>query len=243
MSPEDRGEERIVSDGEKDRSLAGLWNRARRVLRWPSRPDAGGWDAAGGGAVHRSKTLEAFLAAMAGSAAPVIVDLGPAIGANVAFLGARLACKLFPEDLYAHFDRPFARADGDGLEAMLAARLQQAPGSVDGILAWDVFDYAGRREAAALGGRLASLLRPGGLMMAMFTTALRHEPASKRYVIVDGGHLRHRPAPGARWPRRVWPLHDIETLLAPLEVCQSHLLLHQQREMLLRRPLAPGKEG
>jgi hypothetical protein len=134
-------------------------------------------------------------------------------------------------------------ADGDGLEAMLAARLQQAPGSVDGILAWDVFDYAGRREAAALAERLTSLLRPGGLMMALFTTEPRQETASQRYEIVDDDSLRHRPAPGARWPREVWPLRDIEVLLAPLEVHQSYLLLHHQREMLLRRPLAPGKEG
>jgi hypothetical protein len=32
-------------------------------------------------------------------------------------------------------------------------------------------------------------------------------------------------------------------LLAPLAVRQSHRLAHHQREMLLRRPLAPGKEG
>jgi hypothetical protein len=41
----------------------------------------------------------------------------------------------------------------------------------------------------------------------------------------------------------VWPLRDIEVLLAPLEVLQSHLLAHHQREMLLRQPIAPGKEG
>ena len=233
-----------MSDGEKDRSLAGLWNRARRVLAGSLRPEPGGWDdEAGGGAVHPSKTLQGFLHAMAGSESPVVVDLGPAIGSNVAFLGSRLACKLYPEDLYAEFDQPFARPDGFGLAELLAAKLRQEPGSVDGILAWDVFDYAGRREASALAERLASLLRPGGLMMALFTTAPRHETASRRYVIVDEGHLRHRPAPGARWPRKVWPLHDIEALLAPLEVHQSHLLLHHQREMLLRRPLAPGKEG
>ena len=79
--------------------------------------------------------------------------------------------------------------------------------------------------------------------MALFTTEPRHEAVSRRYVIADADHLRHRPAPGARWPRKVWPLRDIEVLLAPLEVRQSHLLAHHQREMLLRRPPAPAKEG
>ena len=231
-----------MSDGEKQGSLAGLWNRARRFLPGAAHPDAGGWES-GGGAIRPSRTLRPFMQELAASPSPVVVDLGPAIGANISFLGAQLACKIYPEDLYADLDQPFPRADSDGLAPVLAAKLQQAPGGVDGILAWDVFDYVGRGEAAALARRLASLLRPGGLMMALFTTEPRHEAASRRYVIVDADHLRHRPAPGARWARKVWPLRDIEVLLAPLEVYQSHLLAHHQREMLLRRPAAPGKEG
>jgi hypothetical protein len=231
-----------VSDGENNRSLAGLWNRARRFLPAGVRPEAGAWEP-DGGAVHPSRTLRPFLQAMAEWPAPVIVDLGPVIGSNVTFLGSLLGCKLYPENLYPDLDQPFARGDADGLGTMLAAKLRQEPGSVDGILAWDVFDYVGRAEAAALARRLASLLRPGGLMMALFTTEPRHEAASRRYVIVDADHLRHRPAPGARWARKVWPLRDIEVLLAPLEVHQSHLLAHHQREMLLRRPAAPGKGG
>jgi hypothetical protein len=180
---------------------------------------------------------------MAGADAPVIVDLGPAIGSNVTFLGDRLRCKLHPVDLYADVDQPFARPDSDGLERVLAGKLGLAPGSVHGVLAWDVFDYLDRTEATVLSSRLASLLGPGGLLMALFTTEPRHEAASRRYVIADADHLRHRPAPGARWARKVWPLRDIEVLLAPLEVLQSHLLAHHQREMLLRRPIAPGKEG
>ena len=232
-----------MSDGEDNRSLAGLWNRARRFVAGGVRPEPGGRTPESAGAVHPSKTLRPFLLAMAETPTPVIVDLGPVIGSNVSFLGSRLACKLYPEDLYPDLDQPFSRGEGDGLASMLAVKLGQRPGSVDGILAWDVFDYVGRGEAAALARRLASLLRPGGLMMALFTTEPRHEVASRRYVIVDADHLRHRPAPGARWARKVWPLRDIEVLLAPLEVHQSHLLTHHQREMLLRRPLAPGKEG
>lgn len=231
-----------MSDGENTSSLAGLWNRARRWLPGVAHPGLGGWEPAAGDVVRLSRTLRPFLQALAETPSPVVVDLGPVIGSNVGFLGAQLACKLYPEDLYADVDQPFARGDGDDLASVLAAKLRQEPGGVDGILAWDVFDYLGRGEASALSRRLTALLRPGGLMMALFTTEPRDEPASRRYVIVDADHLRHRPAPGARWARRVWPLRDIEVLLAPLEVRQSHLLAHHQREMLLRQPLAPGKE-
>jgi hypothetical protein len=232
-----------VSDGENNRSLAGLWNRARRLLPGGARPHRRGWDPAEAGAIHPSKTLRSFLHAVAESPERVVVDLGPVIGSNVSFLGAHLACKLFPVDVYADVDKPFRRDEGDSLAAALTSKLLQDAGSVDGILAWDVFDYLGRAEAAMLAGRLAAMLRPGGVLMALFTTEPRDEQASHRYVIVDADHLRHRRAPGARWSRRVWPMRDIEVLLAPLEVVQSHLLAHHQREMLLRRPLAPGKEG
>jgi hypothetical protein len=232
-----------VSDGEDNRSLAGVWNRARGFLREYVRPHPGGWDAAGDGVIHTSKILAPFLEAIGGSKSPVVVDLGPTIGANVTFLGDRLACKLHPLDFYADLDQPFRRGEGDGLGRLLAAKLRQEPGTVDGILAWDVFDYLSRSEAAVLAAALAALLRPGGVLMALFTTEPRDEAASRRYVIVDTGHLRYRPAPGARWARKVWPLGDIEALLAPLEVVQSHLLAHHQREMMLRRPMAPGKEG
>jgi hypothetical protein len=232
-----------VSDGEDNRSLAGFWNRARRLLPGGGHPPQGGWEPADAGAIHRSKTLKPFMQAVADSPSPVVVDLGPVVGSNVTFLGTHLSCKIYPEDLYADFDQPFRRGEGDNLTPVLAAKLRQAPGSVDGILAWDVFDYLGRVEAAELAARLAAILRPGGVMMALFTAEPRDEAASRRYVIVDPDHLRHRRAPGARWSRRVWPLRDIQVLLAPLEVVQSHLLAHHQREMLLRRPAGSGKAG
>lgn len=231
-----------MSDGESTRSLAGLWNRARRLLPGTAHPEPAGWDD-GEGTVRPSRTLRAFLQSMAGADSPTIVDLGPVVGSNVTFLGARLGCKLYPVDLYVDVDRPFARGAHDELAAAIGAKLSQPEGSVDGVLAWDVFDYLDRAEAGMLAGQLSRLLRPGGSMMALFTTEPRHDATSRRYVIVDDEHLRHRLAPGARWARKVWPFRDIEVLLAPLEVQQSHLLAHHQREMLLRRPPAPGKEG
>ena len=51
-----------------------------------------------------------------------------------------------------------------------------------------------------------------------------------------------RERAGTRRTREMRPMRDIEVLLSPLEARQSHLLAHHQREMLLRRPLAPRKE-
>lgn len=225
-----------MSGGEDNRSLAGWWNRSRRLLAQRVRSGVAGGLAGDDGAVHACLTLRPFMEAMRSRPAPVIVDLGPVIGTNVSFLGEHLSCKLYPEDLYADFDRPFSRGESETAAPVLAAKLLQDPGSVDGVLAWDVFDYVRHDEAAAIAARLTKLLRPGGLVMALFTTEPRAETSSRRYVIVDAEHVRHRPAPGARWARQVWPLGDIEALLRPLEVVESHLLAHHQRELLLRQP-------
>ena len=47
-----------------------------------------------------SVVLPRFLGAVAPRPSPVILDLGPAIGTNVTFLGERLACKLLIGDLF-----------------------------------------------------------------------------------------------------------------------------------------------
>lgn len=227
-----------MSGGENNRSLTGWWNRSRRFLARGVRSGLITRHSADDGAVRTCRTLRPFLEVMGARPSPIIVDLGPVIGANVSFLGERLACKLFPEDLYHDLDRPFPREESETVSSVLAAKLLQEAGSVDGVLAWDVFDYLRPDEAALLATRLTTLLRPGGFVMALFTTQRRDEAASRRYVIVDAEHVRHRPAPGARWSRRVWPLRDIEVLLAPLEVVESHLLAHHQRELLLRQPPA-----
>ena len=52
-----------------------------------------------------SKAFPKFLSLLAQQPAPVLLDFGPVIGANVEFFGERLGCKLFIEDLFADVDR------------------------------------------------------------------------------------------------------------------------------------------
>src|SRR5512141_1479545 len=82
------------------------------LLRWGGKrrdqPDTPGDAPAprGDEPVVPSKALPKFLGAIANRAEPpVLLDLGPVIGTNVAFFGERLGCKLFIEDLFADFDR------------------------------------------------------------------------------------------------------------------------------------------
>jgi len=227
-----------VSDGENDRSLAGWWTRVRQTLQGRVHAHLSGVRRLEDDAVHVSRTLRPFLDAMRDIDAPVIVDLGPAIGTNISFLGERLACKVHVENLFADIDRLTRAGQEDGLAAFLSTRLSYEPGSVDGVLAWDLFDYLRNGEAKILSRQLGTMLKPGGTMMAIFTTVLVDDPSFRKYVIVDADHLRHHRVPSARRAKRVWLGRDVEQLLAPIAVAESHLLTHHQRETLLRQPLA-----
>jgi hypothetical protein len=231
-----------VSDGENDRSLAGWWTRVRRTLLRGVQPhDLGGGPSAEVD-VHLSKVVRPFLDAIRDIGAPVIVDLGPVIGSNVNFLGEQLSCKIHVEDLYGDIDRLTRSGHEDGLAAFLSTRLPYEPGSVDGVLAWDLFDYLQSREAEALARQLVTCVKPGGFVMALFSTVLNDDLSFRKYVIVDSDHLRHRRESFVRRAKRVWLGRDVERLFAPIEVAESHLLTHHQRETLLRQPFAGRKE-
>jgi hypothetical protein len=231
-----------VSDGENDRSLAGWWTRVRETLQDRVQTHGSVVAPPGEDAVHPSRALRPFLEGMCDIDAPVIIDLGPVIGSNVSFLGEQLSCKIHVEDVFGDIDRLTRAGQEDALASFLSTRLTYDPGSVDGVLAWDLFDYLHSAEAEALARLLVTALKPGGFVMALFSTVVIDELSFRKYVIVDSDHLRHRWESSVRRAKRVWLGRDVERLFAPMEVAESHLMTHHQRETLLRQPIAGRKE-
>lgn len=105
-------------------------------------------------AVYVSKTLSKVFAAVQARPSAVLVDLGPAIGSNILFLGERVGCKIHVGDLYADLDRHKRDGTLDRLPEFLGRRFPLSDGSVDAVLGWDLFDYL---DPAA--GDLARLTR------------------------------------------------------------------------------------
>jgi hypothetical protein len=138
--------------------------------------------------------LPRFLNAVAPRPAPVVLDLGPAIGANVTFLGERLACKLLIGDLCpAPQETP---ADGGSLRASVMARLERTVTSpLDAVLCWDIFEYFDRSTAQAVAEFLASRLLSGGVVHGYFASAPGGVDQYTRYVIQGPTALlcRHEP--------------------------------------------------
>lgn len=182
-----------------------------------------------------SKGFPKFLAALAQQPSPVLLDFGPVIGTNVQFLGEKLGCKLFIEDLIADVDRHTRTATTPALAAAFETRFRHADASVDGILCWDVFDFLDKSAATALAGQIVRMLRPGGIVMGFFCSSAVPAASFTKYEIVETATLRHRPHPGTGGAKRVLQNRDIIRMFDGLTVAESFLLKSNTREMLLRR--------
>jgi SAM-dependent methyltransferase len=186
---------------------------------------------------HPSKALKKFLSTLGAHPQPTLLDIGPVVGNNVTFFGERLGCKFQVEEISKDIDR-FVREDKlPELPDFLNRRFPQADESFDGILCWDLFDYLDKASAQVLAKQLVRVLRPGGMLFALFN-ATEAVPTTKiytRFVVVDEETIQHRPYAAARGKQRPLPNRDILRMFEPLRVSDQFLLKTNTREMLFRK--------
>lgn len=195
------------------------------------------------GPVQPTKALDRFLAGLGGRQQLVLLDLGPVVGSNVTFFGEQIGCKIFVEDLSKDVDRHVTEDKIDQLPSFLDARLPYDDETIDGILCWDVFDYLERGAAERLAKQLKRVLRPEGVLLAMFVTAEMRpapRPTYTKHVVVDRMNLQYRPYPAARGKQRPLVNRDIQRLFEPLRITENFLLKANLREVLFRKPAAPA---
>jgi len=218
-------------------ALSDLFSRRRKE---PADPDAGDAPA------HPTKILARFVAALNARAQPVLLDLGPVVGANVSFFGEQLGCKIIYEDVPKNIDRYVREGKLDDLPAALSKRFPQESDSIDGILCWDVFDYLDKKSARSLAEQLTRVLRPDGVLLAFFSTAQPQpgmRPEYTRHVVVNPTTLQHRAYPASRGRQRPLPNRDIQLMFEPLRITEQFLLKTNLREVLFRKkPAAAGDQ-
>ena len=191
-------------------------------------------------ASYPTKALQKFVGCLQGADNPLILDLGPVVGSNVTFFGEQLGCRIRVEDVSADIDRHVKDGTLDQLPAYFAARFTQAPGSVDGIICWDILDYLDRPAAQALATALCRLLKANGCLLGLFSTAETGERVYTKYVVVDESTLRYRTYPALRQRQRSLLNGDIIKLFRDLRVTDSFLMKSKLREMLFRKPAPRG---
>jgi hypothetical protein len=213
-------------------SLSDLFSRKRK----DETADAGtDWP------VYPTKALAKFLANLNVRSQRLLVDLGPVVGANVAFFGEELGCKIHVEDVFKDIDRHVTEDELDAFPSFLAKRFAQEDGTVDGILCWDIFDYLDKASAQSLARELVRMLRPEGVLFALFNVveaATKAPPGFTRYVVVDRQQLQYRAYRGARGKQRPLSPRDIQRLFEPLHIYEQFLLKNNLREVLFRKPSA-----
>jgi hypothetical protein len=190
---------------------------------------------AAAGTTATSKVFPRFMAALGQLPAPVLLDLGSVVGANVSFFGEQLGCKIYVEDLFDEVEAVARRGQRAALPERLAARLAQVPGTVDGILCWDLFDYLERPAAQAVAARLIPLLRPGGLAHGLFGTTPVELAHYTRFAVEANDTFRLRAVKATPIARQVLTTRDIQRLFDGLSVVESVLLRTSAREILFRR--------
>jgi hypothetical protein len=186
---------------------------------------------------YPTKALPKFLANVAVKPSPVLLDLGPVVGRNVSFFGEELGCRMRVEDLFSDIERHAAAGTLDQLPAFFRTRFKSEPGTIDGILCWDVFDFLDRAAATALAATLAKLLVADGSLLGFFSTAV--EPGRAlytKYVVVDRGALRYRSYGGTQARQRSLQNRDIIKLFETLRVSDSFLMKTNMREIIFRKP-------
>src|SRR5207237_8232131 len=83
--------------------------------------------------VFATKALRKFLTCVTSRESPVLIDLGPVVGSNVAFLGEQLGCKIFVEDSFADLDRHVREGKLEFFAEFLKTRFPLLPGTVHGL--------------------------------------------------------------------------------------------------------------
>ena len=187
-------------------------------------------------ASYPTKALHKFIASLQAVDNPLLIDLGPVVGSNVTFFGEQLGCRLRVEDLAKDIDRHVKDNTIDQLPEFFTKRFKEAPGTVDGILCWDLLDYLDRPAAQSLATSLSKLLKPDGSLLGFFSTAEQREAIYTKYVVVDESSLRYRTYPASRPRQRSLLNGDIIKLFKDLRVTDSFLMKSKVREMLFRKP-------
>src|SRR6516164_109257 len=113
------------------------------------------------------------------------------------------------------------------------ANLQYAPVSFDAVLLWDILDYLEPAVAKQTVACLSELLRPGGIVFALFHS--KKPEGFQRYRIADSSALQVVSAAPLCPAQRVYQNREIQDLFNRFRTVKSFVGRDQLRESLFVR--------
>ena len=175
-----------------------------------------------------------------------LLDLGPAWQTTLSFFierGFRVssedvlrAWKTFLSAEEARLKEDFAA--GETLEMTPSARaarflkenLQYSRSSFDAVLLWDLLDYLEQALVKQVVASLTELLRPGGVVFAMFHS--KKPEGFQRYRVVNSNTLQMVPTAVICPAQRVYQNREIQDLFGRYRTMKSFIGRDQLRETL-----------
>ena len=183
-------------------------------------------------AVHKSLGLNALLGGLRSDRSYSILDLGPALEANVRFW-SQFSCRLYIQDFHRLYREGKAAAapQAESAEANFSRLIPFGEETVfDIILAWDIFNYFDLRELKALVQRLSRSSRPGTRFFALISSLPSISASPMIFRIINREKIFcETPTQDTRPCPRHEP-RDIIRLMAPFQVSSSFLMRQGIRE-------------
>jgi hypothetical protein len=112
----------------------------------------------------------------------------------------------------------------------LAENLQYPRTSFDAVLLWDLLDYLEPALVKQVVANLTELLRPGGVVFAMFHS--KKPEGFQRYRVVDSNTLQVIATPTSCPAQRVYQNREIQDLFSRYRTMKSFVSRDQLRETL-----------
>jgi hypothetical protein len=112
----------------------------------------------------------------------------------------------------------------------LESNLQYPPSSFDAVLLWDLLDYLEQPMATKTVACITEILRPGGVVFAMFHS--KKPEGFQRYRVADSGTLQVISSPVLCPAQRVYQNREIQDLFVRYRTTKSFIARDQLRETL-----------
>jgi 2-polyprenyl-3-methyl-5-hydroxy-6-metoxy-1,4-benzoquinol methylase len=183
---------------------------------------------------HKSLALAALCQRLRHDRKYHILDLGPALGANVEFF-SQFRCKLYIEDFYQSVAEELAAAEAEtpSPEQLYQKLLPYAEDiRFDVILCWDLFNYLPRQELQALLKHLTRYCQRGTLLFSLVATHHQIPARPILFKILNKENLIYKTYSSDLRPSIEYKPRDLKLLMQGFQIANTFQLRSGMQEFL-----------
>lgn len=189
--------------------------------------------------VHPTNNLKRLLHVLSGIPKPHVLDLGRLSGSNIEWFIQR-GFKVYVDDRITSLKSapaPSLPKKGEKKPPPLPPfePLDYSPTFFHAVLCWDLFDYIVIKQAEEVIAGVARILKPKGLLLALFNFNHSSPAPPTRYRILQEDKLEYEPLPFSPIPRQIYENREIKELFSKFDTLNSCFLKNQMREVLVQR--------